>query len=286
VTLAAAVGPHEMWRAWAGDPLVLAGILLACWCYARGVLGIWDQVGRGRVVTRWQARAWTAGILALLVALASPLEALAGTLFSAHMAQHVLLTTVAAPLLVLSRPVLPLLQGLPHRLRQRFARLQERAQALRGLTYATAWPLAAAGLHGAVTWLWHLPGPYQAALRSDVVHATEHVTLVGSAVLLWWAILESGRRSAFGYGTGIAAVFVVALSQGALGAVLTFAPNILYAHYAASTAIWGMAALHDQHVAGVVMWAPGKFVHGLVVVLLAVAWLRAAEERALEREAR
>lgn len=278
--------PDEVWVAWGGEPLLLAVLVLATWCYARGVVAVWQRVGRGRVATGWHVAAWIAAVVCLLVALASPLDALAATLFSAHMAQHVLLTLLAAPLLAASAPVLPLLQGMPHGLRRRVARLRERARGLRRLTHRTSWPFAVAGLHAGVMWLWHLPGPYQAALRSDLIHATEHATLLGSAVLLWGAILESGRRSPYGYGTGIAVLFITALAHGGLGSVLTFAPTVLYPHYVTGAAAWGLSPRDDQHLAGVVMWAPGKIVYGLAVAVLAIAWLRAVEARTRARERR
>lgn len=283
MTVLGHAAPEQAWQAWAGDPLALVAVVAAGWCYARGTAAIWRRAGRGRVVTRWQARAWTLGMVALLAAVASPLEALAGSLFSAHMVQHVLLTVVAAPLLVLSRPTLPLLQGLPHRLRQRGARWHQQAQPLLRITYAGVWPLAIAGVYSAVQVVWHVPGAYQAALGSDLIHAVEHLTLLGTGLLLWWVIRETGQRSEFGYGTGILVVFVVSLTHTALGAVLTFAPNVLYPHYATSTEAWGVSALTDQNLAGLVMWVPGKAVHGLVVVVLVVAWLRAVEARAETR---
>lgn len=274
-----------LWQAVLSEPLVLASLLLAGWCHARGTLQIWRHVGHGRVVSPWQARAWWLGLVALAVALVSPLEALAGSLFSAHMVQHVLLTTIAAPLLVLARPTLPLLQGVPHRARRQAVRLREQARPVDRATYALAWPLVVAAGYSGVTWLWHLPGPYQAALRSDAVHAVEHVTLLGAAVMLWWVVRESGQRSQFGYGAGIMVVFVVGLAHSALGAVLTFAPHVLYAHYAVTAEAWGIGAMHDQNLAGVAMWAPGKLVHGVAVVVLVIAWLRATEKRAQTREA-
>lgn len=283
MTVLGHAAPEQAWQAWAGDPLALVAVVVVGWCYARGMVAIWRRAGRGRVVTRWQARAWTLGMVGLLAAVASPLEALAGSLFSAHMVQHVLLTVVVAPLLVLSRPTLPLLQGLPHRLRQRAARWHQQAQPLLRVTYAGVWPLAIAGVYSVVLLLWHLPGVYQAALTSDAVHALEHLTLLGAGVLLWWVIRETGSRSEFGYGTGILVVFVVSLTHTALGALLTFAPHVLYAHYATTTQAWGMSPLVDQNLAGLVMWVPAKAVHGIVIVVLVVAWLRAVDARAEAR---
>lgn len=280
---AATHAPGGLWTAWLGEPLAVLALAAATWCYARGTASIWRRRGRGRVVTRGQAWAWGLGAATLLIALGSPLEALAGSLFSAHMVQHVLLTSVAAPLLVLARPIVPLLQGLPHPARRRAARWHEQTRAARGVTYAGVWPLAVAGAYAAVTLLWHLPGPYQAALDSAVVHALEHATMLGVAVLLWWVVRETGRRSEFSFGAGIVAVFAVALTHVGLGAVLTFAPHALYPDYVVSAEAVGLGAMSDQQFAGLAMWVPGKLVHGAAVVVLAVAWIRASEVRARAR---
>lgn len=265
-------------------PWVLASLLVAIWVYLRGADALRGR-GRRGLVSRWRMAAWFAGLLAVAVALASPIDVLAGSLFSAHMGQHVLLTTVAAPLLAVSMPGVPLRFGLPPRLQSAFDRTQRGVREPRRWSHSAAWPLLAAGLHAAVYWLWHLPGPYEAALRSEAIHLVEHATMFGTALVLWTAIIQTGRRNPLGYGAGIAAVFVTALAHGGLGAVLTFAPHILYGHYLAAAPMLGIDALTDQHLAGVIMWAPGKVIHGTAVLLLAIAWLQTAERRATAREA-
>lgn len=269
----------------AGDPLPLLALVVASGAYARGTLRLWGQGGHSRVVRGGHALAWALAAVALLAAFAGPVEALADRLLAVHMVQHLLLTLVAAPLLALSAPTLPLLQGLPHRVRRPAARAHARVRSLRSWTAHGVWPFAVVAVYAATHWLWHLPGPYQAALGNDAVHAAEHVTMLGSAVLLWWTVLQSGRRSTFGYGTGIAVVFLSALQHAALGGVLTLAPAVLYPAYAASAAGAGMPALHDQQLAGTLMWAPSKVLHGLVVALLVMAWLRDVDARSTRFEA-
>lgn len=266
------------------DPLPLLTVVLASGAYSHGTGRLWRQVGRGQVVRRGHAVAWALAAAALLAAFAGPVEALSGRLLTAHMVQHLLLTLVAAPLLALSAPTLPLLQGLPHRVRRPAARLHARVRTLRSWTYTGAWPFAVVGLYAATAWVWHLPGPYQAALRNDLIHAAEHATMLGTAMLLWWTVLQSGRRSMFGYGTGIAVVFLTALQHAALGGVLTLAPSVLYPTYATSAAAAGMTPLQDQQLAGTLMWAPSKILHGVVVVVLLAAWLRDVEAGTRRRE--
>lgn len=266
-----------------GDPLPLLALVLASGAYARGTVRLWARVGRGRVVGRGQVVAWALAAVTLLAAFAGPVESQSATLLTAHMVQHLLLMLVAAPLLALSAPTLALLQGLPHGLRRPAAVVHARARRLRSWTEHGAWPFAAVALYAVTGWIWHLPGPYQAAVANDLVHATEHATMLAVAVLLWWTVLQSGRRSSFGYGTGIAVVFLAALQHAALGGVLTLAPSVLYPVYAAADAA---AALHDQQRAGTLMWAPSKILHGIVVALLVVAWLRDTEARSHQRELR
>ena len=261
----------------AADPLPLLALVVTGGAYARGVSRLRAR-GNG-LVQRRHLTAWLLACGALVAAFSGPVEARWATSFSAHMLQHLLLTLVAAPLLVLSTPSLPLLQGLPLSLRRPAARAHARARRLRSWTHSGGWPFAVVGLYAATGWLWHLPGPYQAALRNGFVHGLEHATMLGTGVLLWWTVLESGRRSTFGYGTGIATVFLAALQHAALGGVLTLAPAVLYPAYGP-----GPQALADQQLAGTLMWAPGKVVHGAVIVLLVVAWLRDTDARARRRE--
>lgn len=254
-------------------------VVLATGAYATGTVRL-RQAGRGRLVRRGHVLAWGLAAVALLAAFAGPVAALTGRSLTAHMVQHLLLTLVAAPLLALSSPTLALLQGLPHRLRRPAARLHARVRTLRSWTCRGAWPFAVVGTYAVTSWLWHLPGPYQAALTNSLLHAAEHATMLAVAVLLWWTVAQSGTRSMFGYGTGIAVVFLVALQHAALGGLLTLAPAVLYPAYATLDG----AALHDQQLAGTLMWAPSKILHGVVVVWLVVAWLRDVEARSSLRE--
>src|SRR4051794_15444291 len=105
--------PHDLWSAWSLDPLVVVGLVLGAALYARGVRLLWRSAGVGHGVRGWQVAANAAGILSLVVALVSPLDALGQALFAAHMAQHLVLIVVSAPLLVLGAPLLPLLWALP-----------------------------------------------------------------------------------------------------------------------------------------------------------------------------
>jgi putative membrane protein len=274
VILHASVPITSRWWLLGVLPMVAGG----AWLYVRGTRSIWAQLGQ-RVIGRLQLAAWLAALAALAVAVAPPLDRLAGELFSVHMLQHLLLTLVAAPLLALAAPGLPLLRGLPDGLRRRATRVHARAGRLRRMTRHAAWPVGVVLVHLLVVWTWHLPAAYEAALRRPDVHALEHASLLATAALVWWTVLACARRAAFGHGTAIAVLAATGLGHGALGALLTFAPVPLYQAYVATAAARGTAPLADQQLAGTFMWLPAKAVHAAAIAVLAVLWIAAVERR-------
>jgi len=107
---------HDLWRSWAFDePVVIAGLLITAWVYTRGVRRLWRASRTGGGIRRWEAACFAGGWLALVVALVSPLHPWGRVLFSAHMTQHEVLMLVAAPLLVLGKPLVATLKAMPAR---------------------------------------------------------------------------------------------------------------------------------------------------------------------------
>jgi len=270
-------GEAELLGRWSWDPLVWIGLLLSGWLYTRGLDRLWLRAGADRGIRRWEAASFAAGWLALAVALVSPLDALGGVLFSAHMAQHEVLILIAAPLLVLGRPLAPLLWALPRRGRLRVGRWVQ-APAVTAAWRAVTEPLAVWAIHGAALWIWHLPALYQAALDDGFIHALQHSSFFGSAALFWWALIH-GRYGRLGYGAAVVYVFATSLHSGVLGALLTFAPRLWYPIYARRTGPWGLSPLEDQQLAGLLMWVPAGAVFILLGLALFAAWLREAERR-------
>jgi cytochrome c oxidase assembly factor CtaG len=262
--------PDQLWGTWTLEPAVVAGLAVLAVGYARGWVVL--RHGGGR---RGRALAFAGALAALTVALVSPLDALGQALFSAHMAQHMVLILVAAPLLVLGVPGLPLALALPPGWRRRLARW--RARAVRAARRASTQPLAAWALHVGVLWAWHLPGPYQAALTSPAVHALEHASFLGSAWLFWLLVLGAPPRRTVVGGLATLYVLVTALPSAALGALLTFAPAPLYPDQALGAAAWGLDPLLDQQLAGLVMWVPADLLYVAVAAALFARWLRGLE---------
>ena len=223
----------------------------------------------------------TTGLCAVAVALAPPFERLAGERFAAHMIQHLVLILVAAPLIAAARPVNVAVAALPTHVRRALHRSARAGpgRALRRLRHpVVVWLLATAAL-----WAWHSPGLYQLALRSDPVHAAEHLSFLVTAGLFWSLVLGAGRvggpPGAAARPVAVALVFATALASGALGAALTFAGAPLYPEQAAMVVATGGDPLADQQLAGVLMWVPPGLVYLAVMAGLVVRWFAELDRR-------
>jgi cytochrome c oxidase assembly factor CtaG len=224
------------------------------------------------------------GLLAVFVALVSPVAAMSGVLLSAHMGQHFILLMVAAPLLVLGAPGIVLSVALPPTWRQSLHRLGRRRWA-RVIGRATTNPAVAWLLAGVTLWTWHLPRLYQVALRSEPIHVLEHATFLGTALLFWWTALQPSGRRRLARGADVLYVFTGAFQGMALGALLAFASTPLYPFYVGRARGWGLTPLQDQQLAGVIMWIPSGVIYLVLACVLFVRWMTAME-REVRRDER
>jgi cytochrome c oxidase assembly factor CtaG len=271
----------EVLSAWSWEPGLAFLLALAGGCYTVG----WRRLRRRGAATpaRWRAWCFAGGMLALILALFSPIASLDEVLFSAHMLQHLLLVQVAVPLLWLGAPLLPILWAFPLRRRRAIGRWFNPAHPVHRLGHTLTSPLLAAGLFLGSVAVWHLPRLYDAAQGPTLVHQLEHLTFFGTALLYWWVIVHpSGGRRRLGYGAAIVYLLPLLLLENLIGALLTFADRPLYATYAASPGRWGLSALTDQQLAGLIMWVPGGLLLLIPVFALLSAELR-AQDRAVAR---
>jgi putative membrane protein len=198
------------------------------------------------------------------------------------MAQHEVLMVAAAPLLVLGRPVLAYLWALPVSWARVVGSLGKAVWFQRAWRVVTK-PLAAWAVHAAALWVWHAPVLFQATLRSDLVHAAQHASFLGSALLFWWALVH-GPRGLMGYGAAVLYVFTTSVHSGVLGAFLTFTGRLLYPAYASATPAWGLTPLEDQQLGGLIMWVPAGLVYVVAGLALFAGWMRESERSVLRRE--
>jgi putative membrane protein len=264
--------PHDLWGAWNLDPVLLGGLLLAAWAFWRG-----QTSGPRRPVDSWRARCFSGALVALGLALLSPLDALSGSLASAHMVQHLLLLLVAAPLLALSAPSSAILRGSPLALRRASGRWRRRLGLTHGNLGVLRHPAAVWLLSVGVVWFWHAAAPYDATLDNQLLHVLEHASFLVTAVLFWQVVVGVRGAARVSGGLGVLLVFAMAMQSVFLSVLLTFARTPWYSGYAATTAPWGLDPLTDQRLAGVIMWIPAGVIYLVVALALLVTWIRATE---------
>jgi putative membrane protein len=275
----APLAAHESGTHRAGpSPWDAAAMTLLCAGAAAYGIGARRMARRGARVRISERVAFWSGWVALMAAVAPPLDRAAATSFSSHMAQHELLMIIGAPLIIVGRPIVPWLWSLPARLRTRAgAGLQLRpASALwRGVTT----PFVAWVLHGTAIWLWHVPVLYEAAVHHEAIHALQHATFVGTAAVFWWGLVY-GRYGRAAYGASVLYVFTTMLHTGILGALFALSRAPFYPHYAERAVALGFDPAIDQQLAGLYMWIPAGVVLTVFGLALLLAWLSESERRA------
>jgi cytochrome c oxidase assembly factor CtaG len=260
------------------DPGVLAWLAAAETLYVRALLILRE---RGVRVPRAQVAAFHGAIALWLIGLVSPLDGLGDELLAAHMAEHILIADLAAPLLLagIRNPVLGFL--LPRSALVTFARTPW----LRGLFRRLRQPLVAVPLYVAVLYGWHLGGAFEAAVQHPVVHALQHMSFIGAAILVWWPALEPKRRRVPGELWKVPYVLGTRFLSMFLGMSLIMIRVPVYTDaYPAGERGHGLTAVADQQLAGGLMIC-------VDIVIMAAALIfffaRAASdaERADRREA-
>ncbi len=240
--------------------------------YVAGLDRLWRRLGHGVGVSQARAVAFMAGVVTLGVALASPLDGAAERTLAAHMTQHLLLDSLAAPLLALGEPLVVLSQLLGNSVRLRVRRLGAQAARSANEDRWWAWALVLVAIHTVVMVGWHVPALYDAAVRNDALHALEHVSLVVVGTALWWLLLGSGRRRPAG--GSVLVLFAATLPLALLGLFMVLARTHWYPIYATSLA--------DQQVAGALLWGAGGAVAVIQGALLFAAWLADTPDDAIQ----
>jgi cytochrome c oxidase assembly factor CtaG len=241
------------------------------------VLGLLRMRQRGAKLYPIPILCFVAGWLSLLLALDSPLHEISEQLFWVHMTQHEILMLISAPLLILSQPAAPLLFALPEHWRVPIANIGK-ARIIERAWLVVSAPVAAWLLHAAALWIWHAPKLFDATLESEWVHAAQHISFLGTALLFWWTLLHKHARRP-GYGGAILYVFTTAVHTSVLGALLTFAPHAWYAPYARTAPLWGLTALQDQQIGGLLMWVPAGALLTVVALVLLATWMSHSDTR-------
>jgi putative membrane protein len=252
---------------WTFDPWVTLPLLTAAALYGAGSFRLWRRTGVVRAGRAWRSLSYAAGWLSLAGALVSPLHALGEQVFTAHMIEHEVVMTMAAPLLVLARPGGTFLWAFPTRMRHRLGRLVHAGAVRRGWNAATG-PLTATIVHGLAIWIWHVPRFFDAAVMIALAHRLQHLSFFVTAVLFWWAMVWRAAPA-----VATADVFMTMIHTALLGALMTFAPIVLYGVQTTHSAHWGLTPLEDQQLAGLVMWVPIGTIYAAAAVAFFARWV-------------
>jgi putative membrane protein len=261
---------------WTLSPGVLLGAALVLGVYVRRWRAVRHSSSPRAAAEApvWRLCCFLGSILVTVIALISPVDALADQLFFAHMIQHMLLLDLAPILgiLGLTKVILRPVTRAVHDLERKAGPL--------------AHPAFAVLLYIAAIWAWHIPAAYDLAVRHPLVHIFEHISFVLAGSLYWWHLLSPIRARLRLDGMGpVVYMASTKLFVGALGMGLAFAPSALYPYYVHHARVWGISAIEDQGIAGLIMAVEQSLVMGVAIVVLFVRAL-AESERRQEREER
>lgn len=248
---------------WQADPILIGGLLTFALMYGLLTGPLRHRLAPAAPFPLRQAVYFYAALTVFYLAEGSPLHDLAEIyLFSAHMVQHLLLSYVVALLFVVGTPVWILRPLLLNRFFRPVVKVLTR-------------PVVAVVVFSLFFSGWHFPAVYESALQNSLLHHSEHLIFIGTALLMWWPLLsplpELPRLSNVGQ---LFYLFALPFGQFLVAALLTFSTRVIYPTYAAAPRLFGLSALGDQQLGGAIMKFIGFIVFGVPLVLAFFRWYR------------
>jgi cytochrome c oxidase assembly factor CtaG len=257
---------------WNWEPSILIGTVLITGLYLYAIGPLRKRYYPDEPVKTGQTVSFLLGMFFMFLSLVSPLDELGDSyLFSAHMVQHLVLTVVGPPLLVIGTPgwfIKPLVRN------------KVAFRVAKALTY----PAVAFVLYNVDFWLWHAPPLYNATLENQNIHILEHLTFIVFGILNWWPIFSQSKDlPRLSIGGQVLYLFLSGMPSVLLGAGLTFSPP-LYAPYIAAPRVWGISAATDQQLGGLIMWVPVSISYIVIMSVLFIRWMQQQEAKQLAQE--
>src|SRR5882757_5655478 len=231
---------------------VSGSLILVAFIYLRG----WIRLRKLNLdgLQDWRAGSFMLGLFLIWLAIASPLSALDHEMLTAHMVQHLLLMTFAAPSILLGKPVKTLIYGMPHRFVQVMGQLFQSA-GVRHVLSALTHPVIC-WLGAAVTLVaWHIPAVFVLGLRSQMWHGIEQASFLATGLLFWWPVIQPLPASLrWPESSMLLYLFLATLPCDILSGFLVFCDRVVYPVFLSSPQSFGLPALEDQQCAGALMW--------------------------------
>jgi putative membrane protein len=244
---------HGGLHSWSPSIVVTLTMVVVALVYLRG----WHRLRNAlpNVLSVWRLIAFMSGLFSLWVAVGSPLVVLDHQLLTAHMVQHLLLMTVAAPLILLGAPAITLLHGIPQRLVRSVLGSLLRDPLVQSVGRAVTHPVFCwLASTGAVIG-WHVPALFALGMRSEQWHEVEHACFFVAGLLFWLPVVQPWPTLARWPRWSVPLyLFVATLPCDALSAFLTFCNRVVYPHYLSAHRLFDVSPLADQECAGALMW--------------------------------
>ena len=230
---------------------VSSALIFAAFLYLRGWLGVRSR-NHGNV-KGWRAASFVVGLLFIWIATASPLAALDHEMLTVHMAQHLLLMTLAPPLILLGMPRKPLAHGLS----QRFGTIDRplRAEPMQQLASVVTHPALCWFAAASALMMWHIPSMFMLGLSSQPWHVIEQASFLVAGLLFWSPVVQSSAStSKWPEASMLLYLFLATLPCDILSGFLVFCDRVVYPVFLSSPRSFGLSALEDQQCAGALMW--------------------------------
>ena len=242
-------------------------------------ISILYAIGTYRLNARDAPRAWRqhllfwGGVVLTAVILLGPLHGLGEQSLTFHMVEHELLMVVAAPLLVLAKPVGTIIWSFPRLGRKIVGGVMVQPLIRKVWDWATHGTVATV-THGLAIWIWHIPFLFNSALANIAMHRLQHLSFFGTAIIFWWALIRKSEPGGAAWH-----LFVTMVHMSLLGALMALAPRVLYQTEALELAKMGLTPLMDQQLAGIIMWIPAGLIYAAGTMWALALWIRSSTER-------
>jgi putative membrane protein len=279
--MARAPSVSALWSAWEFDPFFVAGAVVAGWLFWQGVRMV-NRAHPRSPVPRKKSVYFYSGLAVMVIAIMSPLAAYDTVLFSAHMWQHLLITMVAAPLLLLGSPITLVLRAASPAVRRSVLLPILHSLPIKAL----AFPVVAWLVFAGTMWASHFSPLFNEALENVWAHRFEHAWYLSAALLFWWPVVAADPTPwRMNHPVRMLYVFLQMPQNSFLALAIYSSSSVLYEHYATFERDWGPTPLGDQQLAGITMWVGGDLLFLIAVAFVAYGWVK-HEEREAKRQDR
>ncbi len=264
-------GADEAWNVWALTPDLVIPTVLVVAVYVAGMV----RRGAATGMRAWRHAAFLGGVAAVFLSLESPIDGLADHLFWVHQIQHLLLRMIGPMLIMLAAPQATLIAGLPSTVRRAALRPLLGGRVLRGIFAPLVNPAVVTALFIAALYVWELPRFHNAAILNDAIHYTMHITMLAAGLIFFWRIFDVRPAPvSTSYGTRLMMLWLVTLSNIALGAYTTLKTTLLYPAYDVAGRLFHMPPLIDESIGGFIIWVPGSMMCLVAIIVVVNFWGR------------